>query len=281
MEEKKAEVGAENQATISTATEQPSTLVGASEPTAFPEASVAVATPNRKSTLVIYAATALVVVLIALGLLFILEQQGRVSTGVFSGVIAQLEKNQPVALVNGVKISKADYDNNIKQIGMSLSQQGADITNPDVQAGMQTQAIDTLVNTELLRQLSIAEGFVVDPEDVQSRYDQIQASVGGPETLAQRMQEAGVTEEALRRDITNEQLIEQLISEKIDLSTIEITDEEVEAFYEQVGGEAAGLPPLDTIREDVIARLRFDKEQALVNEYIQQVRSEASIEILL
>jgi hypothetical protein len=95
------------------------------------------------------------------------------------------------------------------------------------------------------------------------------------------MAEASVTEAGLRRDISNEQLIQQLIDAKIDLSSVTVSDEEVEAFYQEVGGEEAGLPPLETIREDVITRLRFDKEQVLVNEYITLVRSQAEIEVLI
>jgi hypothetical protein len=240
---------------------------GASAPAAF----------NFKA----YAAAVAGILVIVTGLLFVLEKEGRVSIGLFSGMISQMEANNPVAKVNDVVIPQNEFDSSLQQLIQMAGQQGADVTDQTVVAQFRTQAIETLVNAELLRQAALAEGMTASSEAIEARFTEITEGVGGPELLAERMAEFGVTEESLRRDIENEILIQGLFDAKVTTDTPEITDEQIAAFYEQAGGVAAGLPPLGEIAEQIEAQIKFEQEQTVIGEYVETLRSDAEVEILI
>ncbi len=226
-----------------------------------------------------YVGMVAVILVIGTGLLFLLEKEGRINTGLFSGVIGKMEAGQSAATVNGVKISKEEFDSSLKQLSEMSTAEGIDVTQPDVVAGLRSQAIETLINGELLRQTAIDQGVTVSPDEIEKRFTEIKDGIGGAETLAAKMAEFGVTEESLRRDIENEFLIQGLFDKAIDSDGIDVTEEEIGTLYAEAGGEGAGLPPLSEVREQIVAQIRFDKEQVLINSYIQGLRTASEVEI--
>lgn len=228
-----------------------------------------------------YAAAVAGILVIGTGLLFVLEKEGRVSTGLFSGMISQMEANEPVAKVNDVVIPQSEFDSSLQQLIQMASQQGADVTDPAAVEQFRTQAIETLVNAELLRQAALAEGMTATSEAIEARFAEISEGVGGPDLLAERMAEFGVTEAGLRRDIENEILIQGLFDAKVTTDSPEVTDEQIAAFYEQAGGTTSDLPPLSEISDQIEAQIKFDQEQLVIGEYVETLRSEAEVEILI
>jgi hypothetical protein len=214
---------------------------------------------------------------ISSGLLFVLEQQGRISTGLFSSI----GSNSPAALVNDVKIKRADYDSSVAQLVSMRASRGDDTSDPAVLAQLEAQAIDTLVNGELLRQAAIESGKEASKEVIDARYGEIEIGIGGPEPLATKMSEFGITTETLRRDIENEILIQALFDEVFGTDKAVVTDAEVEAFYAEVSGVEAGLPPLEDVREQIAEQIRQNQQQAEVAAYIETLKAEAKIEILI
>jgi hypothetical protein len=228
-----------------------------------------------------YVGAVAVILLISVGLMFVLEKEGRISTGLFSGLISKMEARSPAVRVNDVKISKSEFNSSVKQLTEMAVAQGADASDPAVAAQFKTQAIETLVNAELLRQAAVSEGMTATPEQIETRFNEIRDGIGGAEQLAAKMAEFGVTEVSLRRDIENEFLIQGLFDVKIATSTIEVSETEIAAFYEKAGGVAAGLPPIAEVREQVDAQVRFEKEQVLINAYLQTLKADAEVEILI
>lgn len=228
-----------------------------------------------------YAIAVAVILVISAGLMFILEKEGRISTGLFSSIITKMEASAPAAKVNGTVISGAEFTSSLDQLTDLSATQGANVTDAAVIAQLRTQAIETLVNAELLRQAALAEGITTTPEDIENRFNEIRDGIGGAEELAARMAEFGVTEESLRKDIENEFLIQSLFDVKIDSDSIEVSETEVSEFYTRAGGAEAGLPPLEEVREQIVAQIKFEQEQTLINEYLTTLRDEAEVEILI
>ncbi len=221
------------------------------------------------------------ILVICAGLLFLLEKEGRVSTGLFTAVIDKMEASAPAARVNGTVITGAEFSSSLEQLTDLSAQEGANMADAAVLTQLRTQAIETLVNAELLRQAALAEGLTATPEDIEARFTEISDGLGGTENLAARMAEFGVTEESLRKDIQNEFLIQALFDIKIDSDSIEVSEAQIAQVYEQAGGSAAGLPPLEEVREQIVAQIKFDQEQVLINDYLQSLRNEAEVEILI
>ncbi len=228
-----------------------------------------------------YVGAVVVILVIAVGLIFVLQKEGRISTGLFSGVISKMEANSPAAIVNDVEITMGEFNSIFQQLAQMGVSQGADTTDPAIVEQLRTQAIETLVNAELLRQAAIKEGMTASAEQIDTRFNEIQEGIGGAEELAARMTEFGVTEESLRRDIENEFLIQGLFGIKIATNTIEISESEISEVYENAGGATAGLPPISEVREQIVGQIRFEKEQALINEYLESLKADSKVEILI
>ncbi len=246
-----------------------------------PEMDSEPADSKTKFNLKAYVGAVVVILVIAAGLIFVLEKEGRISTGLFAGVIGNMEAKAPAATVNGTVIYKSEYNSSVQQLSDMAASQGADTSDPAMVEQFKTQAIDTLVNAELLRQTAVAAGMTVTPEEIENRFNEIEEGIGGPEALAARMAEFGVTELSLRRDIENEFLIQGLFDQEVSIESIDVSEGEIKEFYENAGGPEAGLPPLVEVRDQVDQQIRLQKQQELVNIYLEDLKKDADIEILI
>ncbi len=240
------------------------------------ESAVAETKPTR-SNLRLYLLTGVAVVVMAVGLLFVMEREGRVTTGIFGDI----RSGQPVALVNGEKITRQDFDSSFNQLLQMAQAQGADTTDETMMEQYRTQAVDTLVNGELLRQAAKKEGVEATAEAIETRYTEIESSIGGAEQLTARLAEFGITEKILRRDIENEILIQNYFDLKLTSDDAEVTKADVEKFYTDLGGAEAGLPPLDEVYDQAVEQIKLDRQQVEVNALLESLRTEAEIEVLL
>lgn len=224
-------------------------------------------------------AAVVVVLAIFLTIFYSMEKQGRLSTGVFDGIERFMAKNETVATVNGEKISAQDLRISIQQIAEGARLQGIDPEDPQVQADIRTQAIEVLVNTELLLQDAVDRNIEVSEAEVQGRYDQLVTEVGGIEVLEERMAQFDIDDDTLFRDINHELTIQKLLDELFAEQPAEVTAAEISSFYESIGGEAAGFPPLSEMEAQIEAQLVGSKEQEIVSTYVELLRTNAVIEV--
>lgn len=280
----------QNDTTVPTTTETtpPPPVVASPEVEAAPVvAATAAATVAKPATALNrqamwYLLAFAVVALIGVGLWFMLERDGRVNTTVFSGITNFLKQGQAAAVVNGTEISVLDFESTLRQLSANTAQQGLDPADATVAADLRTQAIESLVNTELLRQAALAAEIEVSDADVESRYQQIVESIGGQEALMARMEELGVSEAMLRRDIRNDILIQAHIDDAVDVSSATVSDDEIKNFYDQVaGGNPDAVPPLEEVRGQIEENLLFQKQQEIVGQYVDGLRAEATIEVAI
>lgn len=227
-----------------------------------------------------YVAAAVIVVLIILGALYLLEKEGRSSTSIFSSVLEGQEAGAVVAVVNGEEIVSADLDTSIEQFEQAASAQGVDITSSTTQSEIERQALDVIINTTLLKQAAAEQGMEVTDEAVTERITTIESEVGGADALATRMSELGLTKPELRTDIRDELLIQKLLDGVFAEADIVVTEEEIAEVYANAGGEEAGLPALEEVREQVEQQVVASKEQAAVDEYLNELKKTAEINIV-
>lgn len=222
-----------------------------------------------------------VVLVLLLAVLYGMERTGRIETGMFDGVNRIVSSYTPVAKVNDGKVTEFDLNVSMSQITAGAAAQGVDIESDEIKEEIKTRALDMLVNTELLKQEAKARGVAITDEDVDARLETLKTDVGGEEVLEQRMSEFNVNKKTLRRDIQNELTIQALLDQVFEEKNITVTDEEIAEFYVQAGGEEAGLPEIDAVRAQIEEQIRTGKEQEVVTAYIEELRSKATIEILI
>jgi foldase protein PrsA len=228
-----------------------------------------------------YAGAVAIVLIVLAGVVYVMEQQGRLQTGIFSGVQKMVGGSKAVATVNGTKVSQSDLDVSMAQISAGAAAQGADVASPEVKAQVQTQAIEMLVNTELLKQEAKKSDIAITDEDVNTRLESLKTDVGGEEVLAERMKEFNVDQKTLLRDIRNELTIQALLETVFATKDIAVTEAEVVEVYATAGGVEGGLPPLTEVRPQIEAQIKTTKEQEIVTAYIDELRTSADIEVLI
>jgi parvulin-like peptidyl-prolyl isomerase len=260
----------------------------AAAPVAVAAAATAMTTPSQKlfaklpkQTLKQYGIAFGIVILMGGALVYMLEEQGRLDTKIFSTLKGWVVPAPAAVLVNGEKIPLSIYEKNRDQFLATAAQQGLDPATPAVQDQVKEQALEVIINTEVLAQAAVAAGIVVTEEQTDTRYNEIMELQGGEEQLKSRMAELGISEEDLARDIRQEILIQTHLETAVDLTGIEVTEEEIKTLYDSLGGGEVELPPLTEIRAQIEQELRFGKEQDRIAAYIKTLREKAEIEILI
>lgn len=243
------------------------------------ETTAALPVQTKKSNLKIYVTAVLLAALIILGVLYVLEKEGRSSTQLFASLIANQEANKVVAIVNGEPIKNSELATSMQQFSQAALAQGVDISSAEAQADIRKQSLDVLVNTKLLKLDAISRGYSVTDEAAAERLKSIETEIGGAEILNQRMAELGIKMEQLKKDIADELLIQQLLDAIFAEANITVTDEEIADLYKNSGGQEAGLPALEEVKDQVIAQIRNSKEQAEIDKYLTQLKATAEVEI--
>lgn len=251
-----------------------------SETTIESEAAVsaAEAAPNVRNRVVMQYVIAIgIIFVMGAGLLYALEEQGRIDTGIFDSVSELVNPAPAAAVVNGVKIPLAQYEKNREQLVQTATFQGLDPENESIKTQIKTQALDILVNTELLRQAAVEGGVTVSTEDVDARYKEIIATLGGEEALQAKMTELSITPESLRIDIEGELLIKKHLDAAVDFSSVTLDPAEVQAVYDQANTPGADIPPFEEVKGQIETQLKASKEQEVVGKYIETLKADAEI----
>lgn len=186
-----------------------------------------------------------------------------------------------IATVNDEELTRAEFNRIRQQVLQTAQQQGMDLNDSETMAQVYSQATDTLVNTELIRQAAMSAGITASEEEVQDRFDEIVEQVGGQEALEESLQQLGLTEDSLQSDVEQELIIQRYLESSIDSDSLTATDAEIDELYEASGGAEAGLPPLEEVRPQIEQQILANKENEMVNELVESLRAEADIELML
>jgi peptidyl-prolyl cis-trans isomerase SurA len=279
MEEKKTSVDTtDTNAQVDLMDKEPIAEAMEATPIAAENSAPAKNTRSMKLTII----SVLVVVVALAGVLYVLERDGQINSNIFSGLTdspGEQADSATVAVVNGEVITEAELAVASTQLEQAAAQQGADPSDPAVQANIRSQALDLVIGTTLLTQTAETEGVVVTDQAVADQLATIEADAGGAENLAARMQEFGITMESLESDVRSELVISQLLDSIVTDEDTVVTEAEIVAAYEEAGGSGVELPPLEEVRTQIETQLQQVKGQSMIEAYVEQLRANADIEI--
>jgi peptidyl-prolyl cis-trans isomerase C len=143
------------------------------------------------------------------------------------------EKKEPAgkaAVVNGVAISKDDFDREMDFYVKRANQRGQQV--PEAQMGlMKNQVLDSLIDRELLFQETKKKGINIDPKDVADELQKIKQRYAKPGEFEQLLNDMGLTESDVQNQIERGLAIQQLIDNEV-RSKVTIGDEEVKSYYD-------------------------------------------------
>ncbi len=194
-----------------------------------------------------------------------------------------------VAEINDREISGAtfaeSYEAQFQQLAMQ-AQMGGQEPNQDE---LKSQALDMMINAELLVMEAEDQGFSASDEDV-DEFLSTMAEENGMESgdaLMEEFESQGLNQERVREDLRKEVLIEQVVGT---LDVEEPTEEELQEMYDQQveqleamneqveEDQAQEVPSFEELEPQLAQQATTQQENAAISGLLEDLREEADIE---
>ena len=137
----------------------------------------------------------------------------------------------PVALVNGVKISSKEYEREVDLQLQQASQQGRQIPDamlPKIKADI----LNNLIDRELLYQESQKKNIAVNAEELNNQIKTIKDRFPSQAEFEKIIAEMGVSEAEIRSQIERNLAIRQLIDTQV-INKIQVSEADTKAYYDE------------------------------------------------
>ncbi|SPO61131.1 SurA N-terminal domain-containing protein [Pseudomonas inefficax] len=193
--------------------------------------------------------------------------------------------DMPAARVNGVEIGTMRLERYFSEYLDAQGRAVASIRNPNLYQRLRDQALEELIDKELLWQEAQHRGIAISDEQVSAHVGQVEAALGSPAIFERRLAEAGFDRaqynEYTRRELAAQQVYAQLSA------VAAPSQAEVEAFYdanrETLQGAQQQSDEPSVIREQglVLARATLigQREAQARHSVRQRLRASATVEI--
>ncbi len=195
------------------------------------------------------------------------------------GQTAEAQDN--VALVNGVGIPRATFNQQLAQATSTLKAQGQDVSSDTALTTIKNQVLDSLINNELINQEITKAGIAPTSAQVDAQYQAIVTQVGGQDKLKTQLQTAGLSDAQLHDNIRKQLAIQMYLQKNIATSTYAVSEKEITDYYNQNVKGQKNAPTLKTIHDQIVQQLTNTKQQAAVNAFVASLRSKAQIQTSL
>ena len=221
---------------------------------------------------------AVLAIIATAGALMYLTQRNE-SPSLLSDAQTSESTNDIVAVVNGENITRGELEIARTQV---TAQQGIDMSVFDdaAKAQFDAQILESLISQRLIQQASAKASITIDDATVDTQMATIRSQFATEEEFAQALTAEGLSEEALKAQIKKDLTTQAYLEQELQLSTITVSEEEVNTTYTQVAvGEE--VPPLEEVYAQVENMLREQKTQERIATLLERLSAEAQIERML
>lgn len=142
-------------------------------------------------------------------------------------------EDDSVATVNGVKISKEEFDRNLLAAKEQFAKVGWQESDPAKMTELNDKVLDRLINVELLHQQSSKQGIVIDPKEVDDTVAGFKKQFPDEAAFQDFLKEKQVSEEEMKAEIEKSMALKKLQDIlKVEFTeTTVVTDKDAEKFY--------------------------------------------------
>jgi len=138
---------------------------------------------------------------------------------------------QNVATVNGVAISKSDYDVEVSRLDKQIAMSGRTPADNEM-AVMKQKILDNMIGREVLKQEAAKQGIKADEAEITVQMAELKKKFGSDEEFKNALSKMNVTEASIRSQFSDElalrKLIEKQVADKITLGPNDAKD-----FYDK------------------------------------------------
>ncbi len=136
-----------------------------------------------------------------------------------------------VAKVNGEPITEKYVQRELTMYAQQLKQQGKSVPE-DQKKAMRSNAIDKLIDRELLYQKGVEMDLKPEPEAVEVEVEKVRKRFPNEDAYEKGLEQMGITEDMIRANIHQGIVIRDLVQKEIE-PKVQVTDAEVQKFYEE------------------------------------------------
>ena len=140
------------------------------------------------------------------------------------------KEKSAVASVNGVLIPKAFLEREVRRFEQQALSQGQAVEESQREQ-LNRQALDTLIDIELLYQESQRRGFEISDDRVEEQVNDLRTQFGDEEGYAAALEQIGISDGELRTEFRRQLAIQEMIDTDISPATT-VSEQESTDFYE-------------------------------------------------
>jgi hypothetical protein len=194
----------------------------------------------------------------------------------------QVDKNKVVAIVNDEELTGEDYNTALASIQGQMQRMGQDPLSEEAIEQVKMQTLDSIVNQTLILQKAKSNDIKASTTEIDEMYSSLEQQFGGKKEIEKALKSQNMDVKTFKE----QQIAESIIFEKY-LKKVapvgEVTDQEVQEYYDQVAATSkeAGqeLPPFEEVSEEIRGMMLQEQQQKLVAAHIEELKTEAKIEL--
>ena len=157
--------------------------------------------------------------------------------GSAEGSIGQTEtylnkEDSMIAKVNGTPITSGEVEQELRNIVTQYQNNMPPDQLLQLQPKLRTQALENLINTQLLFREADRKGITPSSEAINTELDGIISRFPSPEAFQQQMTKVGISREQMVKDIEQQLKVTALVKEALVAVETTVTNEEVSQFYQ-------------------------------------------------
>jgi hypothetical protein len=190
------------------------------------------------------------------------------------------------ARVNGVAIEAERLQRYFEDMLAERGRSPAAIRSPSAYAALHREALEKLIEAELLWQEARRRNLLASKAEVERALGQARAGFAAPGAFERRLERGGFTAQSYERYLHQQLSIRKLVQEEV-VARVSVSEAEVHAFYQanperfaraaQAGG---GRVPEAEVRGAIRQSLLAEKAQEALARKVQRLREASTVEIV-
>ncbi len=184
-------------------------------------------------------------------------------------LIGQTETNlnkedSMIAKVNGTPITSGQVERELRNIVAQYQNNVPPDQLQQLQPKLRTQALENLINTQLLFREADRKGIKPSSEAINTELDGIISRFPSPEAFQQQMTKVGISREQMVKDIEQQLKVTALVKEALVAVETTVTDEEVSQFYQ--GNPDSFQSPEQVRAQHILLKVNADDAPEIKNQ---------------
>lgn len=202
------------------------------------------------------------------------------------------ETTDVAATVNGIDISMERFEDSVDMMKSSYEQQGIDLEGEEGQQLLEQinqQAINSLVQEEVLMQAVEQEGLEISEEELEEEFTKIKDEFETEEEFQSALEMSGFTEEEFKTALATDIEIGQFIDNEME--EVSVSEDELNEMYEQYiellesyseeTEETQEVPTFEEIKDQLEAQIKQGKQQEQLQQIMEKLMEESDVEIFV